>query len=311
MAQVLQGLEEPQLVAFLQYYSMAEDSPQSRFEATTLAMEHYNGTESSFDIFLSGWSDEDRLAFLEQWVPYSIEKDDKEMERQQAIPPLDRQGYIAAASKLDFIRGAQNESLFNFHVATQYCDEEPYPAPFVLGSHSGYYYRLRSQTQDFDITNELAPEVQSYDDLLQVESTKSHTQSPVQYIFPLGILEAVSKATFNEGGRGVETPFRVCMNPVDKSIWLVMVSYLIDGLGERDPIPESCNTWKFLRVRDIAAEPFDVMKILSWEQFTEVDEANAAERELFGQHVLATAKRVYPELHTAPMKGVKKALNIG
>ncbi|KAL8739100.1 MAG: hypothetical protein Q9181_000211 [Wetmoreana brouardii] len=88
--------------------------------------------ETYFDIFLRGWSKEDQFEFLQEWVPNSIEKQDKDIERQQAKSPLDRKGYVTAASKIDFYLPPQyNLSLSNFFMATQIRDLESHPTPFA------------------------------------------------------------------------------------------------------------------------------------------------------------------------------------
>ncbi|KAL8765211.1 MAG: hypothetical protein Q9209_007644 [Squamulea sp. 1 TL-2023] len=240
---------------------MAEGSRQSKFEATKLAIDHYNGTESSFDVFLGDWPDEDRSAFFKRYIPYTIEKHDKDIDRQQAKQPLDRKGYIAAANKLNF-RLPPIEKFVSVQLLHGYADPR-------LGTSSGA----------------------SYDHVMQVKPTKSNAPPPIQYILPLGALEVVPKDFFGKVGRGDYTPFRVCMNPVDKSIWLVMRPYLIDGIGERDPIPSSSNTWNFLG-----------------EQFIEADEAKAAERELFGVNALATGKRIEPEPYSGAAAEVEQAI---
>lgn len=182
---------------------------------------------------------------------------------------------------VDFSRTA---SITAFMYHTQIRDWEAYPKPIVLGSEDGIVYQLHSQLLDLEPSFDLPAGATSSDAITEIRSTNPNTKCPLQFVLALGILQYTRIADSSRA----ETPFRVCVNAIDRSIWLVLAPYTLDDVGDRVPIPRGTDPWPYLGLHSDGRVQFDVMKLMTFEEFHKLgDQSQALEREMFGRAKVA------------------------
>ena len=84
-----------------------------------------------------------------------------------------------------------------------------------------------------------------------------------EFLVSLGFLDCIRSADTS----GVETSFHVYINVIDRSIWLVLAPYELNGIGERATIPRGTDPWPFLGLRSNGRVHFDVMELMTWNEF--------------------------------------------
>lgn len=92
-------------------------------------------------------------------------------------------------------------------------------------------------------------------------------QNPIYYayfnfVFPLDIL-VYSTADIE----CVETLFHVCVDPIDRSILLVLALYELDSVRERVSIPRDTDPWHHLGLHSNGPLQFDAMELTTWKEF--------------------------------------------
>lgn len=202
------------------------------------------------------------------------------------------ESYINHLKAVDFKR---IDSITTFIYGTQIRDWEPYPEPIVLGSENGILYQLRSQLLDLEPSFDLPAGATPNDAITEIRPTNPNTKCPLQFVLPLGTLEYSKFADSSRGETSfrVETPFHVYVNPIDRSIWLVLSPYMHDDLGDRESIPWGTDPWPYLGLHADGRVPFDVMKLMTWEEFQTLgDQSQAPKKDIF--RLAKVAIQVWP-----------------
>lgn len=208
------------------------------------------------------------------------------IQKQKAQHGMHPDMYIRQLSAVDFRR---TDSITTFIYRTQIRDWKPYPKPIVLGSEDGMLYQLRSQLLDLEPSFDLPAGATSSDAITEIRSTNPNTRCPLQFVLPLGTLEY---SRFAESSH-TETPFRVCVNPIDRSIWLVLGPYTLDDLGDRVSIPPGTDPWPYLGLHSYGRVQFDVMELMTWQEFKLLGApSQARKKDMFGQ--AEVAMQVWP-----------------
>ena len=180
-------------------------------------------------------------------------------------------------------------SLIKFIHLTQVRDRAPYPRPIVLGSEDDNVYQLRSQLLDMEPSHDLPADTPSSKAIIEIRSTNPNTECPLRFVLPLGTLEYTRIAD----SLRVETPFHVCVNPVDRSIWLVLSSYTLDDVGDRMPIPRGTDPWPYLGLSSYGRMKFDVMELMTIKELRNLENQDEAlKKDMFGPAIEAV--QVWP-----------------
>ena len=233
--------------------------------------------------------------------------------------------YIEELKNVNF---RDTKSIFSFVEKTQLRDWDPYPDPIVLGSdlgdESGVIYQLRSQlVDDGEPTSDLADGTAPSHALVRIRSEK---EGP-EYAFFLGVLEAsLPPNKSSSGSRSssssiesatatrqiVLTPYRVCVDPVDRSIWLVLSESLLslstDDLSRG--IPQDADTWSYLQTKAKGRPSFDTIQVASWNDFITLTRSSAVSRQIFSNNALETATRGFPKLFVPSATALEHAMTI-
>ena len=146
-----------------------------------------------------------------------------------------------------------------------------------------------------------------------------------RYAFFLGVLEASLPPSKSSSGSRlssssiepatatrqiVSTPYRVCVFPVDRSIWLVLLesslSVSTDDLS--DGIPQDADTWSYLQTKANGRAPFDMIQVATWSDFITLTESSAVSRQIFSEQALETATREFPKLFVPAVTAVESAM---
>ena len=256
---------------------------------------------------LAGWSQTDKTAFAKWYSGVSDADRSKAIAAQMAKDPMPMQQYIDALKAVDF---SSSNTIDKFTETTQIRDHDPAPRPILLGSDAGsnVVYQLHSKLVDDLIPSkaDTPKNVKLSDYVMEIKATAANTQSPVQYIFMLGDLRAAPSASPTTPGE--ETPYRVCINPVDRSIWLLMLGFTLDSNGGPVPIPTDADTWTFLNAKANGRASFDVMRIATWSEFIALTQSSAVNRPIFGTQAIGTSKRIFPKAVWPTAEAVEKAL---
>lgn len=211
--------------------------------------------------------------------------------------------YIDAVKGLNF---KNDDSMLDFINKTQIRDWEPYPLPIILGCDGSTIYQLRSQLVDMEATSDIPSGTPLSEYIYEIRATAPNVKSPTQYIYSLGMLEYTKQA----GSIGTETPFKVGINPVDRSVWLIMTPYSLDGVGNRVPIPLNVDTWPYAGTTATTGTPpkkrdtFDVIQIATWAEFVALNQTNAISRAMFTK----AGMRVGPKAWIPSKTAVEQAL---
>lgn len=204
--------------------------------------------------------------------------------------------YINSLGCLDF---RHSSSISSFMYRTQIRDWEPYPEPIILGSEDGLVYRLRSQLLDLEPSCDVSADVILNDAISEIRATKPDTQCPLRFVLPLGTLDYIRLADSSR----FETSFHVCINPVDRSIWLILAAYTLDQVGDRVLIPRGEDPWPYLGLKSRGRVQFDVMELMTWKEFRKLEnQSQAVERDMFG--LAEGAMQVWPTLWVATKEAV-------
>ena len=217
--------------------------------------------------------------------------------------------YIKALMNVDF---NDEDSVDQFINLTQILDWRPGPQPIVLGTEKSYKYQLISCLGQWDISSDIAEDTEESAVAVEIRSALANTKSPVQYIVPLGFLQCVATHTHGTRSTGSskpwDTPFAIVLSIVDNSLWMVLGKFRMDVNELAEPIEETDNNWDFLPESANGRPSFDVMQILTWKDFIELEKTSAKGRRFFSKEALATARRIVPEFYAAAESDVKKAL---
>lgn len=142
------------------------------------------------------------------------------------VPGIAANKWLGEPSRLkEAVDFRQITNISTFIDRTQIRDWEPYPKRIVLGSEDGKVYRLRSQLLDPEPFSGLPPNSTSGDSITKIQACNPITKRSLRFVFPLGTLDYTNDADFSR----VETPFYVCINPVDRSIRLFLSPYTLDA----------------------------------------------------------------------------------
>ena len=230
--------------------------------------------------------------------------------------------YIETLKDVDF---RDTKSIFRFVEKTQLRDWDPYPDPIVLGSELGHergvIYQLRSQLVHVcEPTSDLGGGTAPSDTFVEIRGKMA-----ARYAFFLGVLEASLPPSKSSSGSRlssssiepatatrqiVSTPYRVCVFPVDRSIWLVLLesslSVSTDDLS--DGIPQHADTWSYLQTKANGRAPFDMIQVATWSDFITLTESSAVSRQIFSEQALETATREFPKLFVPAVTAVESAM---
>lgn len=198
------------------------------------------------------------------------------IQKQKAQVGMSPASYIKQLEAVDF---RNFDSIITFVYETQTYGWGPYPKPIILGSENGLVYQLRSELLDLEPSDDLPASATTNDALTEIRSTNPTIKCPLQLVLPLGILEY----SIFDGSSRTETPFRVCLNPVDRSIWLVFTPDRLDDLGDRVSTPRVTDPWPCLGLNSDGRMQFDVMELMTWKEFQSLeDQSQALKRDIFG-----------------------------
>ncbi|MCJ1465563.1 hypothetical protein MMC07_004181 [Pseudocyphellaria aurata] len=279
---------------------MAQANVPAEFYQAKSDIEHYKGTGSPVRAVLAGWTTSDRLTFA-RW--YSVELQTRRADsirEQRAKTAMHPDSYLNHFEAVDFSNTA---SITGFVNDTQIRDWEPYPTPIVLGSEEGIVYYLCSQLVDLEASFDLPAGATSSDYITELRSANPNTGCPLQFVLPLGILAW----SVSPDSSRCETPFRVCVNPINRSIWLVLAPYEVDYKGDRISIPWGTDPWPWLGLHSHGRVLFDVMELMPWEEFQNLgDQSMALTRSMFG--LAEAAVQVWPTAWVPTKEAVNAAL---
>ena len=223
-------------------------------------------------------------------------------------PAMTMKEYLDRLKAVDF---QSVDSIISFSDATQVRDREPFPQPVLLGrdDRSDLVFQLSSQLVDDMLPrkSELPSNVPPSDFIIEVKATAADVQSPVQFVFPLGNLTATPSSSPTTPG--IDTPYRVCINPVDRSIWLIMVDYTLDSNGGRVPIPKDADTWALMGgASSKGRKPFDVIKVATADALFALNQTSGATRVMFSDQEVEKSRRVFPKPVRPSAAAVEQAL---
>jgi hypothetical protein len=242
--------------------------------------------DSPFEDTTRGWADEEKRSFFEWFsVQTDIEKEER-IRQQHAQPAMTMPQYIKALMNVDF---SDEDTVVQFLNLTHINDYRPPPQPVVLGTEKCYQYQLISCAEYWDMSSDIALDVEESGVVMEMRSALANTKLPLQYIVPLGFLQCVTTHTYRTrstySSRPIDTPFGIVLNIVDKSLWMVLGSYSRDGIEPYEPIPVIDNNWDFLPMPANGRPTFDVMQILTWRDFIALEQTSAKARPFFSKEV--------------------------
>ncbi|KAL8708509.1 MAG: hypothetical protein Q9225_007591 [Loekoesia sp. 1 TL-2023] len=221
-------------------------------------------------------------------------------------PEMKPREYIDALRTVNFL---SIPSVIDFYSNTKRDLPKTEPESITLGSENGITYKL-FYGLGFDLDPVKGTHVlQSYeygdatddaDVAIEIRATGPDVHSPVQYVYHLGHVVAVGAKLSTFYRYGVpNTSYLVCIDIVDRSIWLVMSPYGFRRSydGGRSSICEDVDTWRDIRAKANGRPSFDVMRLMSWDEFESIalDQGSAPSRPMFSAQAVATAKRIEPE----------------
>lgn len=228
--------------------------------------------------------------------------------------------YFDALRKLDV---GSVDSLGDFMFHTQKPHQRPTPKPILLGVDGDVQYSMRSGLAFYKIIEDLDENIEVHpkfvEFLPEFDSEFDATEGVLRYGFHLGALEGIVPKrtdisadvnTTAATGIVVSTPFNVFLNPLDKSIWIVLDQNSREDLGLME---FTGNPWDSLPSLPEGRAQFDVMRILSGEEVKALDGNHMAldfqtPRSFFTQDAMKTAKRLFLEPHTADAGELMAAL---
>ena len=261
-----------------------------------------------------GWTKEDKKSFIDWSYTKGKAEEEERIRQERAQPAMTMPQYIHALKNVNF---SNENSVGKFMVLTQHHDWRPHPQPIVLGTEKCYQYQLISCLSEWEVSSDIAEGTQDSAVAAEIRSTLAKITSPVQYIVELGYLQCVATHTYRTrstwSSKPINTPFVIVLNIVDKSLWMVLGKYRRDTTwnDEDEPIPVNANSWDFLPEPANGRPSFDVMQILTWKDFIALDQTSAKTRRFFSKEVLATAKRVVPELYAVTESDIDAARRRG
>jgi len=266
-----------------------------------------NLLDSPFEDATRGWTKEDRKSFFEWFSAQAKAEREEKVRQQQAQPAMTIPQYVKALMNVNF---SDEDSIGQFILSTQMLGRQPRPQPVVLGTEKSYKYLLISCLGGLDISSDIAEDTEESGAVVEIRSALANT--PVQYIVPLGFLQCVAhthRSRSNRSSEPMNTPFTIVLNIVDKSLWMVLDKYRRDITEEDVAIPANANGWDFLPEPANGRPSFDVMQILTWRDFTALEQTSAEARRFFSKEALATARRIVPTFWAIAESHVKKALD--
>jgi hypothetical protein len=232
---------------------------------------------------------------------------EKLIQQERAQPAATMPQYIHALKNVNF---SDEDSIGEFLLLTQPTGWQPAPQPVELGKEGSYKYQLISCMHDWEISSDIPPGTEDSWVAVEIRPTLANTKSPVQYVVPLGYLQCVATHTHRTRSTystqpTINTPFTIVLNIVDKSIWMVLDKETRDCNPEPVPIPANANGWDFLPEPSTDRPSFDVMQILTWDEFIALNQTSTGKRRLFLKRALATAKKVIPAFYAVADSIVK------
>jgi len=250
----------------------------------------------------------DKMSFCYWLYTQAKAEREEQIRQQQAQPAMTMPQYINALMNVNF---SDEDSVGEFIVLTQMLDWQPPPQPIVLGTENCYKYQLISCSGYWDISSDIPKDTEDSAVAMEIRSTLANTKSPVQYVVRLGFLQCVATHTYRTRStcsyEPMDTPFAIVLNIVDKSLWMVLGQYRNDTDDYTDPVPANANSWDFLPEPANGRPSFDVMQILTWKDFTTLNQTSARTRRFFSKEALKTAKRVAPAFWAVLESDVKMA----
>lgn len=240
---------------------------------------------------LAGWTASDRAAFACWYRSKQNAQRTEFIQKQKAQIAMQPASYIDHLKAVDFRR---IDSITTFIHQTQVRDWDPYPMPIVLGSEKGIVYQLCSQLLDLEPSFDLPAGATASGAITGIQSPNPDTKLSLQFVLPLDTLEYSQIADSSRA----EIPFQVCVNAIDRSIWLVLSPYTLDDLGDRETISRGTDPWPYLGLHSDSRVQFDVMELMTWEEFQNlVEQSQALKRDMFG--LAKVAMQVWPSAWVA------------
>jgi len=264
--------------------------------------------DSPFKV-VQDWTEADQRSFFNWFSMQAEAEDEEEIRQEQAKPAMTVPQYIESLMNVDF---SDEVGVGRFINVTQQSYPRPPPQPVVLGTENCYKYQLISCLEEEDISSDIPEGAEESGVVVEIRSTLPGTKSPVQYVVPLGFLQCVAthshRTRTTPSSKPMETPFAIVLNIVDKSIWMVLGTYRRDVDELAVPIPANANSWDFLPEPANRHRSFDVMQILTWEDFISLGRTSTKARHFFSKAALATAVKIAPAYYAVTKSDVSKAL---
>ncbi|MCJ1400401.1 hypothetical protein MMC11_003606 [Xylographa trunciseda] len=237
---------------------------------------------TAVDTALKGWSPTDRTAFLKWFLASGMKDRQDVVSKQKEQPVLKSPQYIKALQAIDF---GDRASIGKFMSLTQIRDCQPPPQPISLGLDNSFRYYLNSQLGYLEITDKLPEGTDGHDELIEFKA-QDGKPPPLQYALHLGVLEAIPARKNYADVDKIKTPFRVWIDAVAKSIWLVLDRNATNELGDPAPIDPRDDPWNYLPTPRNSRQTFDVMQVLTSDEIGRIDD----NRPLFGAASLLTTQ---------------------
>ena len=220
----------------------------------------------------------------------------RQLNEEASTPSLTPAQYIDALKRVDF--GSQH-SIATFDGKAKSRGARPAPKPLILGYEAGYQYILESKFADYKLDNPLKiPYDQQHSQIVGIKAHPDHDE--LQYVFRLGTLvwvpasvDVTSPKFSREELR--RTPFKVFIDPLNKSLWLILDPHRVDEDGEDDSIPGSANTWDFLPSKSNGRSSFDILKLFDWGELDALKKPSK-KREIFSEKAIKSAARLQTTL---------------
>jgi len=120
--------------------------------------------------------------------------------------------------------------------------------PIYLGTDNQIRYYLDTKLPVLSTERDLPDDTAAHPCVLEIRNFDGSTP-PFQFGFPVGSLGYVAQETADTSKGALElhsTPFRVYLDVLGRSLWLVLDSHYQDELGEDIDIPLRANPWDYM-----------------------------------------------------------------
>jgi len=142
-----------------------------------------------------------------------------------------------------------------------------------------------------------------HDELIEFKA-QDGKQPPLQYALHLGVLEAIPASKSYADVKKIKTAFRVWIDAITKSVWLVLDRNTSDDLGDPVSIDPKDDPWNYLPTPRNSRPTFDVMRVLTSNEIGRIDD----NRPLFGPTSLQTAQVRHLQPYTVAKDVISKAI---